>query len=270
MRLASPVVAASALLVGLAVTALPGVARANERHFTYTYETAVLPPGARELELWTTPRIGRRHGHFVRFDQRVELEVGVTDRLLTAFYLNFEAVTQEVAGEEEYQTSFSFGGVSSEWKLKLMDPVADAVGLGLYFEVTGSTNELELEGKVLVDKRVGNLLLAFNAVLEQEWEFESPNETASELVLEADLAVAYFVMPGLSIGLELRNHNEIPAGEGLEHSALFVGPVIAYAKPDWWVAGTFMPQLASFGHGISLDLHEHERFNARLLFAIHL
>lgn len=258
------------LLLAAIALAPGGSASANERHFTYTYESAVLPAGARELELWTTPRIGRRDVFFARFDQRVELEVGVTDRLLTAFYLNFEAVTQEVA-DQELVTELGFGGVSSEWKLKLLDPVADAVGLGLYLEVTGATNELELEGKVLVDKRIGNVLLAFNAVVEQEWEFETANETKRELVLEADLAAAYFVLPSLSIGLELRQHTEFVGGEGHEHSALFAGPVIAYAQRDWWTAVSFMPQLGSFGEGgMSLDLHEHERFNARLLFSVHL
>jgi hypothetical protein len=263
-----PALPASLLLAAVAAAPL-GSASANERHFTYTYESAVLPAGGRELELWTTPRIGRRDGFFARFDQRMELEVGVTDRLLTAFYLNFKSVTEEVA-DQELATSFEFGGVSSEWKLKLMDPVADAVGLGLYFEVTGSTNEFELEGKVILDKRIGNVLLAFDAVVEQEWELETASETKSELVLEADLGAAYFVLPSLSIGLEIRQHTELVNGER-EHSALFAGPVIAYAQRDWWTAVTFMPQLGSFGEGgMSLDLHEHERFNARLLFSVHL
>lgn len=253
------------LLAFAAATLVPVVAQANERHFTYTYETAVLPPGARELEIWTTARLGRRQGYFTRFDQRVELEVGVTDRLLTAFYLNFEAETVEVA-DQTFETALSFGGVSSEWKLKLMDPVADAVGLGLYFEATASTNELELEGKVLIDKRIGDLLIAFNAVVEQEWEFESADETESALFLEANLGVAYFVMPGLSLGLEIRDEQE-----RFRRATFAAGPVIAFSRPDWWAAFTFTPQLASFGSGgTGLDLEEHERFDARLLFSFHL
>jgi hypothetical protein len=62
-------------------------ASANERHFTYTYETAVLPPGAREVEVWSTGRLMREQ-RSTRFDERVEFEVGLTERLQTALYLN--------------------------------------------------------------------------------------------------------------------------------------------------------------------------------------
>lgn len=248
-----------------AASLVPLGASANERHFTYTYETGVLPPGARELEIWTTPRMGRRGGYFSRFDERIELEVGVTDRLLTAFYLNFEAATVEVA-DNALETELSFGGVSSEWKLKLLDPVADPIGLGLYFEASISTNEYELEGKILLDKRIGNLLIAFNLVIEQEWEMEDAEETESELALEADFGVAYFLLPGLSVGLEIRDHQD-----KFERATFFAGPVIAFARPDWWAAFTFMPQLGTLGLGnAGLDLTDHERFNARLIFSFHI
>src|SRR5262245_32721798 len=69
------------------LAALTATASANDRHFTYTYETAVLAPGAREVEIWSTPRIGRTD-YYTAFDERLELELGLTDRLLTAFYLN--------------------------------------------------------------------------------------------------------------------------------------------------------------------------------------
>jgi hypothetical protein len=41
--------------------------------------------GAREIEIWTTARLGRE-AFFARFDQRLELAVGLTDRLMTAVY----------------------------------------------------------------------------------------------------------------------------------------------------------------------------------------
>src|SRR6266545_4508107 len=174
------------------IAAGPAVGRANERHFTYTYESAVLPPGAKELEVWTTPRIGK-DSYYVRFDERVEFEVGVTDRVMSAFYLNISNTTAQV-GPDARETETEFEGVSSEWKFKLGDPVADALGIGLYGEVTASTDELELEGKLLLDKRIGPLLVAGNLVLEQEWKFEEP-DNESENAIEIDLAAAYTLRP---------------------------------------------------------------------------
>jgi hypothetical protein len=72
---------AAATLVGAALSA-PLPVLANERHFTYTYESAVPPPGGRELELWSTFR-NDRTGYYSRLDQRAEFEVGISDRLLS-------------------------------------------------------------------------------------------------------------------------------------------------------------------------------------------
>jgi hypothetical protein len=243
-------------------------AHGNERHFTYTYESAVLPTGGREIEVWTTPRIGKED-YFVRFDERLEFEVGLTDQLMTAFYLNWSATTADVAPDTRESVT-EFGGVSSEWKLKLADPVADAVGLALYGELTGATDEAEVEGKVIIDKQVGDLLFAGNLVLANEWEME-PEETETEQEIELDLAATYFLRPGLSAGLELRNHNEILEGEW-EHSALFLGPVMAYATDSWWAALTILPQLPALkkeGDGARV-LDDHEKLEARILFSFHL
>jgi hypothetical protein len=257
-------------LVPLAALLAIDEARANERHFTFTYESAVLPRGGKELEIWSTPRIGRGD-YYSRFDQRAELEVGVTDRLQTALYLNFTAVTAAVPGTDELASEFSFGGVSSEWKYKLLDPVADALGLALYGEVTGSTDELELEAKLILDKQIGRTLIAANLVAEQEWEFEA-DETHRETILELDLAIAWRITAGFTAGIEVRNHNEIVEDEGFEHSALFAGPVISYATEEWWIALTVMPQLPALYHhdGDTTVLDEHEKVNARLLFSFHL
>src|SRR5438046_2417387 len=65
----------------------PGVTQANERHFTYTYESAVLPAGVKEIEPWVTWRTGRT-SFYSQFDYRTEFEAGLTDHLLAAVYLN--------------------------------------------------------------------------------------------------------------------------------------------------------------------------------------
>lgn len=259
---------AALLLALVSLAVVPATAAANERHFTYTYESAVLPAGAKELEVWSTARIGRET-YFVRFDERLELEVGVTDRLQTALYLNWEAATAEVEpGVRATETQFT--GISSEWKYKLMDPVADAVGLSLYGEVTTGPAEHELEGKIIIDKQVGDFLVAGNLVLANEWEVEAA-ETETEQEVEIDLAAAFFLRPGVVAGLELRNANAIHEGEW-EYSALFFGPVFGYATDSWWAALSILPQLPALkkeGDG-SRELGSHEKIETRLLFSLHL
>ncbi len=240
-------------------------AHANDRHFTYAYETAVLAPGGRELEIWTTWRTGRDR-YFSRFDHRLEFEVGLTERLQTALYLNFDAST----AEDEFGarvSSFDYGGVSSEWKYKLTDPVADPLGLAVYGEASATPDEYELEAKLLADEQLGAMLFAFNLVGEIEWELEA-DETEREFVLSPVFGASYLLSASASIGIEVRNHNEFVSGEW-EHSALHAGPVASYATETWWAAMTFLPQIADLKNG-GVDTEEHERFETRLLFGVHL
>ena len=59
--------------------------------------------------------------------------------------------------------------MSSEWKLKLSDPVADRAGVALYAELSAGPSEVELEGKLIFDKRAGRFLGALNLAAEHEW-----------------------------------------------------------------------------------------------------
>src|SRR5262245_17874991 len=122
------------------------LASATERHFTYTYESGVLLPGHVELEPWTTFRVGRED-YYSAIDNRLELELGLTERLQTSLYWNTSAVAADVAdetGETVREHEFELTGISSEWKLKLTDPVADALGSALYLEGTYGNTEAEL------------------------------------------------------------------------------------------------------------------------------
>ena len=56
-------------------------------------------------------------------------------------------------------------------------------------------------------------------------------------------------------------------GTGFVGGAFFLGPVVSYVRPTWWIALSVMPQVAGFGSGTinGLELDEHERINVRLL-----
>ncbi len=255
------------VLVLLGILFTPVVARANERHVTDTYASAVRAPGEKESEVWTTGRF-RRDTRSTRLDERLEFEVGLLPGLQTSVYLNFTAVGQELGGELVKSTELS---VSNEWKWRVLDSTLDAVGLACFFEATGSVDELELEGKLIIDKRIGPLLLAANFVAEQEWEF-GVGQTDQELHLDGYLAASWFFTPRFSVGLEAWNANIIAQGTW-EHSAIFLGPVVSYSGDGWWVAFTFLPQLPAFKSsegGGTYVLTDYERYQARLLFSFHI
>ena len=80
----------AAVPAALMLCAFATSARADERKFTYSYESKVLPQGAWEFEQWVTLRTRVESGHVQFWQFREEIEYGLTDRLTTALYLNWE------------------------------------------------------------------------------------------------------------------------------------------------------------------------------------
>jgi hypothetical protein len=255
----------------IGVLLLCAAASANDRHFGYTYETRTLPQGARELELWTTARVGRVH-FYSQLDHRMEFETGLTDRLQTSFYLNWSQTTADTGGGS-LATEFSWQGFSSEWKYKFSDPSADPLGFALYGEAGYNTDAVELEGKALFDKQAGPLLLAANLVSSSG--LKTRTGKLEEQEFEVDLAGGYSPFPSLSLGLELRNHSRFlkDANDAMkfQYSALFLGPTVAYLAKAWWLTITAMPQLPGFKTtGGARELNDHEALETRILFSLHL
>ena len=264
-----------ATLVGLTASLLPTTALANERHFTLSYETATLPAGAVEIEPQTTFRMGKDQ-YYLGIDHRLEFEFGITDRLMSALYLNFGSETAR--NGSNLDAVFASRGVSSEWKYKLSDSVADALGLALYLELTAAPTEYEVEAKLLMDKRVGQMHLVGNVIYEAG--FEHKGYWNTEHKIGASLGASYFLSDHLTVGLEAWAEGIVEAEEdngdkALQHGALFVGPVVGYASRGWWIAASATPQVVGFGKTVSesagfRDLDDYHAMQARVLLGIHL
>ena len=255
-------------LVASLLTSFLG-ARADERLFTYTYEAEVLPKGGVEFEQWLTHRRGREDGVFSAWDFREELEFGLTEKLTSALYLNFRNTqTEDVPGLSN-QDKFEFKGVSSEWKYQLLNPNTKPVGVLAYAEATYDGVEFELEEKLVLQKNFGEKwVLALNATVEQEWEFEA-GATERELGLELTGGLSYKLTPHWALGLEGRNVRTFPDFDSEKSSAWFVGPALHYGSSKWWATLTVLPQVAGRPDTRSgLNLDEHERIEVRLIAGI--
>ena len=161
------------LPVALMVSAL-FAARADERLFTYTYEAEVLPQGGVEFEQWLTHRRGKQRGVFSAWDFREEMEFGLTEELTSALYLNFRNTHSAGVPGRVDEDRFEFTGVSSEWKCQLSNPNTKPVGLLAYAEGTYEGDAFELEEKLVLQRNFGeSWVLALNATVEEEWEFEA-------------------------------------------------------------------------------------------------
>jgi hypothetical protein len=250
------------------------VSNAQDRIFTYTYQSTVLNKGQREIEIWNTLRTGRED-FYARLDNRTEFEIGLGGKLQTSFYLNLtsQTKTNEEAAAKSLQTENEIS-FSNEWKLKLMDPVANPFGLALYGEYGIGSNEFELEGKVILDKKINKLTIGANAVYEAELApiYSNSNlDRGQESKLEFYLAFGYSLNSRFNLTLE-NSLKSVYVDKTLDHSALFSGLGFSWLLDNFWLNFTVMPQLLSFKGETSskLNLNEYEKVQFRLLFSFAL
>ena len=257
------------------VTAAAGIASANERLMTYTYEPETMPQGSTEFEQWVTLRAGRSEevgeDRFNKWEFKEEFEYGVTDNYTAALYLNASSTNFEDPGTGDDTSEFEFDGVSLENRYMVWNPADHAVGLTLYLEPRYSGEEAELEEKIIIGQRAGDWKWALNLIHATEWadhlyEMEGEVDITAGLVREFN--------PHWAAGLEFRNHNAFPEYDEWEHTVFFLGPVVSYRQERWWATLTVLPQI--FGRDLQDDedghrhlvLDGHERVNARLLIGI--
>jgi hypothetical protein len=246
---------------------------ASERYFTYTYEPETMPKGAWESEQWFTLRADRNQAvgqeDFSLWEFRQEIEYGVTDQYNLSLYFNesFESYHDPTANSEV--SNLRFDGVSLENRYMLLSPVDHSVGLTLYLEPRISGDQAELEEKIILGQRYGDWKWAFNLGHATEW---TDHFHTVEGEVEASLGINRRLNRHWSLGVEARDHNEIPNYSRWENTALYVGPVVTYQQRNWWVSLTVMPQvygvnfLGNPDQNSHLDLEGHERWNARLIF----
>lgn len=240
---------------------------AQDRLFTYTYQSGVLNKGQREIEVWNTLRTGKDE-YFSRHDIRTEYELGLGNNLQTSFYLNMTSITNGERATKTLTTEHELS-FSNEWKYKVSDAVADPVGMALYGEVGISSFEYELETKLILDKKIGNFTLAANGTYELEYENKAL-EWEKAHIADFNFAVAYPLSQRVHITMENAYRNLIEGGSWA-HSALYSGLGLSYVQENFWVNFTAMPQIKSFkgtSPGTSLNLEEYEKAQYRLLFSL--
>lgn len=254
----------------------------QDRHFAWAYESTTLPKGSIDVESFYTVSTGREN-FYNRFAHRLELEAGISDRVQTAFYFNSKHEAAASVGADGKITGLakkSGFSMSNEWKVNILDPSVSPAGLGLYGELTIAPHEVELEYKILVDKKTEKDIIAFNHAGEYEIEFKYVNENGTgkiemeeELVFVHNLAYLRMLKPNLGIGLEMRSHTEIVKSE-IEHTTLFAGPSFYFNRlfengKSFFISLTPLMQATSFGgghsHGNNLELGEHEKAESRIL-----
>lgn len=247
------------------------VAFADNRLFTYTYEPETEPKGDWELEQTITSRIGRNatvgQKEYQSWKFSTEIEHGFTDRYTAAFYVHDTFTHYLVPGGGRVSDN-RWTGFSLENRYLVLDPRDNAIGLTVYLEPEYDGKNAELEQKIIIGQRFGKWKWAVNFTHATEWENDF-REKEGEVELSAGLARD--LSDHWSLGVELRNHYELPEYEEWENTAVYFGPTLSYHRQKWWAALSVMPQI--FGVNFlededrnhHLELEGHEKLNLRLM-----
>jgi hypothetical protein len=245
------------ILAVLSLLSLPALSSAGDRHFIYNYESAVLDAGEREIETYTTFRFGRDK-FYSAMDQSLEFEVGLGGDTQTSLYLNFTQEFSDQGSGAQLSGGPVLDGISNEWKFRLSDSSADLVGLGLYFEPEFEPDDFELETKVIIDKKIGSFLGTFNFLAAPAYSYVT---NTSSILLRPSLGMGLFATERLFIGFESQDENFYD--DQPMRSVFSLGPLVEYSGKDWWVAATYLPQIANIGNG-SLDFTDSQRNQVRV------
>ena len=230
---------------------LAGTSHADLRSFTHTYEPNTMPAGATAIELWHTQSQATWKADTTQaFEQKIEVEHGITDCWDMAFYTTLRQNTE--AGSPG---ALSFHAASVETRVRLAPHGAWPVDVVMYGELGKDfgASVYEAEGKVLLGREFGNVITALNLIGAVEF---GKNVPEAEIELGYALGASYQFSPKVRAGGELFGEVEIEAGE----LGLSAGPSLSRAPSDkFWVTATA-------GFGIS----EAAAFSARILMGLEL
>ena len=230
-------------------------ARATPRTLPFSYPNETLPKGALEVEMYTDVNplrvaadpSGATPGNIWAPEYRLqtEFEYGITDRVELGLYQVFEA--PPVPGGDN---AFLFDGLKWRVRTRLAEPGELPVDIGLYLELETMHDELALEGKVNLQRRLGGVRLLANLWAEEAW--VRPLDTKAhgrqaEFIINPTAGASFEVTPTFQPGFEYWARGQLSASgdtpQDRENSRVhhFLGPTshLNFGRL-WWTAGLYL------------------------------
>jgi len=236
---------------------------ADRRYFVQSYTPYLAPAGNLELEVTSIGGWGQGDTTGTSLGNRIELEYGITDRLTGAAYLNY---VQPAGGE----TPLRFDGPSLEFIYRLSDPGRLPVDPAAYLEVRENGDELEVEPKLLLARRIHRLVAVSNIIGEFERHYAGEERGTTEKKLQVTAGLSREIGRVFAFGIEgIYSHVYVDQGE--DATSWLAGPTLNFQTPRVQLSLGWHPQIsgqpASSG---SLNLADFPRSEVRLIVGVGL
>jgi hypothetical protein len=220
----------------------------------FSYPNETLGKGQLEVEAYTdvnplrvpADATGAVPGNLwgLSYTLQTEFEYGISDRVELGLYQVFEAAPQP-GGDN----ALAFDGLKWRVRTRLAEPGQLPVDIGLYLELETMHDELSLEGKLNLQRRVGRLRLLSNLWVEEAWVRPLDKKAQgreAEFIVNPTLGGSYEVTPTFQPGLEYWSRGQLSAAgeteQDRENSRVhhFLGPTthLNFGRL-WWTAGLY-------------------------------
>jgi hypothetical protein len=234
----------AAVLVAIAIGTLRAEATPRPLPFTYTADT--LGEGETEVESYVdlTPvkAIYAPTGTpawYTATQFQIEFEHGITDKLELGLYLAYQP------DSSDYQNGATLTegtGFKERLRYRLTDAGEWPIDIALYGELVEYTTEFEIEAKIILERRFGNLRIAANAWAEREFYYSLSQQ---DWVINPTAGATYQITPAFHAGVEywMRAEFPDPAPNPRPFSVgpnQFVGPALLFNFGHlWWATGVY-------------------------------
>lgn len=226
---------------------LPRVASATPKFnpFTYSYDT--LGEGEVELEQYgdLIPLKALNAGSgapqwYAATQFQTEFEYGITNRLELGLYVSLVPSPPSTLANTAFTTEAT--GLKQRLRLRLAEEGEWPIDVGLYGEIVENDREIELEAKVILQKRIGRLRALANLWAEREYYYVNQREW----VINPTAALSYQVTPSFFPGVEGWMRAEWP--DLAVHPRpfnlgpnVYVGPTMSFNFGRfWWTTGAYL------------------------------
>ncbi len=262
-----------ATLAALASLSCASRAQANPRPLPFTYQTETLPEGAVEIEQYGdfTPvraisGLGVETWHGATAFQTA-IEYGITDRLELALYFTFVPTPRSEDAQRTPRLPVG-NGLRQRLRYRLSDPGEWPLDVGLYGEVTENERELELEAKIILQRRLGPLRAIANLSAEREFYWNG----TKDWILNPSAGLTWEISPRFHPGLEAWMRAEYPDSKPASRP-FELGPHV-YAGPTflvsfgrlWWTTGVYV-RTTNWKHRLQTE-ESHGKVWARTLVGL--
>jgi hypothetical protein len=235
----------------LALATLPllwaSAAGANPRPLPFTYQHEQIASGAVELEQYVdlTPSRARDAGSgeakwYGLTQFATEFEYGITDRLELGLYVTLAPAA--ASGFADIPRNIDGNGMKQRLRFKLAETGEWPIDLSLYGELVENEREIEIEAKVILQRRLGLARIIANLSAEHEFYYDG----AEDNVLNPSAGVTFELSPSIQPGIEWWMRAEYPEQEvsprpfalGPHH---YLGPTLLLQLGAlWWTTGVYL------------------------------